>query len=67
MESPFNTSYSPTFPFDYPSFSLFTASMTTLNTPKYNNYGATFGWILLAFYMLIANILLLNLLIAVFG
>jgi len=46
---------------------FFTANLTTFNTPKTNNYGEPIAWVLLMCYMLIGNILLLNLLIAVFG
>ena len=41
--------------------------MTEFETPKINSYGEPIGWLLLAFYMLIANIMMLNLLIAIFG
>ena len=44
-----------------------TANLTSFDTPKYNSYGEVVGCVMLVFYMLIANVMLLNLLIAIFG
>eukprot|EP00794_Sanderia_malayensis_P009478 gene9478-10468_t len=46
---------------------LLTGSKTLFNTKKYNAYAEPIVSILMAFYMLVANILLLNLLIAIFN
>uniref|UniRef100_A0A7M5V598 Ion transport domain-containing protein n=1 Tax=Clytia hemisphaerica TaxID=252671 RepID=A0A7M5V598_9CNID len=43
------------------------ANQTSFNTYKYNDYGEYVGWAFMIIYLLVANILLLNLLIAVFG
>ncbi|XP_066918519.1 transient receptor potential cation channel subfamily M member-like 2 [Clytia hemisphaerica] len=45
----------------------FSDSNTVFNTPKRLGYENTIGLIMLALYMLIGNVLLLNLLIAIFG
>lgn len=41
--------------------------MTRFGYPVLNNYAEPVAWVLLGSYLLIANVLLLNLLIAVFG
>ena len=39
---------------------------TAFSTPRYNAYGGSLVTFIMAFYLLVANILLLNLLIAIF-
>ena len=40
---------------------------TSFGTPKINTYAEPVAWVFLALYLLVANVLLLNLLIAIFG
>ncbi|KAK3749590.1 hypothetical protein QZH41_019731, partial [Actinostola sp. cb2023] len=46
---------------------LVNSTKTEFDTPKYNDYSGTIATIIMAFYLLVANILLLNLLIAIFN
>ncbi|XP_065684239.1 transient receptor potential cation channel subfamily M member 1 isoform X1 [Hydra vulgaris] len=43
------------------------SNVTRFGTPEMNNYSEFFAWILLGCYLLVANVLLLNLLIAIFN
>lgn len=46
---------------------FFNLDTTSFGTPKINIYAEPVAWVFLALYLLMANVLLLNLLIAIFG
>ena len=45
----------------------FVVDTTSFGTSKINNYAESVAWVFLSIYLLVANVLLLNLLIAIFG
>ena len=48
-------------------FIYFIANLTSFDSPKFDDYVEPIGWVMLIGYMLIANVMMLNLLIAIFG
>lgn len=58
-----------TFYFDFTilSFLLLRLNTTSFGTPRISNHAEPAAWVFLALYLLVVNVLLLNLLIAIFG